>query len=166
VKTLYCVDEATPTGTCAVLVNEGERSLIANLSAANTYKHAHTMKPEVQAAIAKAKVFYSAGFFLTVPEGPESMMHVAEHAAANDKLYCFNLSAPFLVDFFAEQMNKVSLCCFAFSFLYLALSYLTLSYLAFSCEDELCFVLCLLLVRFPLSLSLSYLALCCLVLRR
>lgn len=107
VKALYCMDEATPTGTCAVLVNEGERSLIANLSAANTYKHAHTMKPEVQAAIAKAKVFYTAGFFLTVPEGPESMMHVAEHAAANDKLYCFNLSAPFLVDFFADQMNKI-----------------------------------------------------------
>jgi len=34
-------DEATPTGTCAVLVCEGERSLIANLAAANNFKETH-----------------------------------------------------------------------------------------------------------------------------
>ena len=36
---LFLKDEATPTGTCAVLVTpDGERTLIANLSAANNYK--------------------------------------------------------------------------------------------------------------------------------
>lgn len=34
----YYEDEAAPTGTCAVCVVGGERSLIANLSAANCYK--------------------------------------------------------------------------------------------------------------------------------
>ena len=34
----YMVDEATPTGTCGVLVNGGERSLCAALNAANNYK--------------------------------------------------------------------------------------------------------------------------------
>lgn len=32
------VDEATPTGTCAVCVLEKDRSLVANLGAANNYK--------------------------------------------------------------------------------------------------------------------------------
>ncbi|GJW25919.1 adenosine kinase 2 [Tanacetum coccineum] len=31
----YCEDETAPTGTCAVCVVGGKRSLIANLSAAN-----------------------------------------------------------------------------------------------------------------------------------
>ena len=34
----YQVDESTPTGTCGVCVVGGERSLVANLVAANNYK--------------------------------------------------------------------------------------------------------------------------------
>lgn len=37
-KLEYLVDEQVPTGTCAVCVVGGERSLVANLSAANNYK--------------------------------------------------------------------------------------------------------------------------------
>lgn len=32
------VDEAVPTGTCAVCIVGGERSLVANLAAANNFK--------------------------------------------------------------------------------------------------------------------------------
>lgn len=32
------IDEATPTGTCAACIVGGERSLVANLAAANNYK--------------------------------------------------------------------------------------------------------------------------------
>ena len=34
----YMVDEAAPTGTCATCIMDGERSLVANLAAANNYK--------------------------------------------------------------------------------------------------------------------------------
>jgi hypothetical protein len=34
----YYVDKGTPTGTCATAVVGGERSLVANLAAANNYK--------------------------------------------------------------------------------------------------------------------------------
>ena len=34
----YHVDKSTPTGTCATAVMGGERSLVANLAAANNYK--------------------------------------------------------------------------------------------------------------------------------
>lgn len=38
VQTFYQVDKSTPTGTCATAVLKGERSLVANLAAANNYK--------------------------------------------------------------------------------------------------------------------------------
>ena len=105
VEALYLKDETTPTGTCAVLVHEAERSLVANLSAANAYKHAHAQTPEIQAAVARARVFYTAGFFLTV--SPETMEMVGKHAAENNKVFCLNLSAPFLIQFFGKQMDGV-----------------------------------------------------------
>jgi len=92
----YHVDESTPTGTCAACIMGGERSLVANLAAANNYKIDHLKKAENWAVVEAAKVIYSAGFFITV--SPESMMTVAQHAAANDKYYCLNISAPFICE--------------------------------------------------------------------
>ncbi len=40
-----------PTGTCAVLIHGGERSLVANLAAANTFTDAHLKTTESQAII-------------------------------------------------------------------------------------------------------------------
>ncbi|CAH1438415.1 unnamed protein product [Lactuca virosa] len=96
----YYVDEAAPTGTCAVCVVGGERSLIANLSAANCYKADHLKKPENWALVEKAKYIYIAGFFLTV--SPESIQLVAEHAAAANKVFTMNLSAPFISRTFSK----------------------------------------------------------------
>ncbi|KAI8560284.1 hypothetical protein RHMOL_Rhmol04G0243100 [Rhododendron molle] len=102
----YCEDESAPTGTCAVCVVGGERSLVANLSAANCYKSEHLKRPENWALVEKAKYYYIAGFFLTV--SPESIQLVAEHAAANNKVYSIyssfmmNLSAPFICEFFKD----------------------------------------------------------------
>ncbi|CAL5340254.1 unnamed protein product [Camellia sinensis] len=56
-------DESAPTGTCAVCVAGGERSLVANLSAANCYKTEHLKRPENWALVEKAKYYYIAGFF-------------------------------------------------------------------------------------------------------
>jgi adenosine kinase len=82
------------TGTCAVLVKGGERSLIANLSAAEKYTIDHTESAPVQAAIKAAGVYYIAGFVLT--HSADSIMHVANHACDNDKVMCMNAAAPFL----------------------------------------------------------------------
>jgi len=45
------------------------------------------------------------GFFLTV--SPESILKVAQHAAANNKPFMMNLSAPFISQFFSERLNSV-----------------------------------------------------------
>ncbi|KAF7818629.1 adenosine kinase 2 [Senna tora] len=100
----YYIDETTPTGTCAVCVVGGERSLVANLSAANCYKSEHLKRPENWALVEKAKYFYIAGFFLTV--SPDSIQLVAEHAAANNKVFMMNLSAPFICEFYKDAQDK------------------------------------------------------------
>ena len=54
----------------------------------------HVKQPENWALVEAARVIYSAGFFITV--SPESILLVAKHCAANNKVYCMNLSAPFI----------------------------------------------------------------------
>jgi adenosine kinase len=102
VKVHYQKNSETPTGTCAVLVNGGERSLVANIAAANTFTPAHLSTPEAKEAIALAQIVYVAGFFLTV--SVESIELVAKHCVENRKVFCMNLSAPFLIQFFGDQM--------------------------------------------------------------
>lgn len=45
------------------------------------------------------------GFFLTV--SVESILRVAKHASENNKLFCMNLSAPFICQFFKDNLNQV-----------------------------------------------------------
>jgi adenosine kinase len=98
----YMKDPETPTGTCAALIKDGERALIANLAAANNFKPTHLETEKAREIIESAKFYYTAGFFLTV--SVESLVLVAEHAVANNKVFCLNLSAPFIVDFFGDQL--------------------------------------------------------------
>ncbi|KAI4365604.1 hypothetical protein MLD38_021572 [Melastoma candidum] len=100
----YLEDESVATGTCASCVVGGERSLIANLAAANCYKSDHLKKPENWALVEKAQFYYIAGFFLTV--SPDSIQLVAEHSAANNKVFMTNLSAPFICEFFKDVQEK------------------------------------------------------------
>jgi adenosine kinase len=107
VTTLYYESDKYPTGTCAVLVNGGERSLVANLAAANDYKHSHTLTKEVKVTINNAEYYYTTGFFLTPPEGLKTMLYIAEHASNNNKVYGFNIAAPFLVEYYYDQMSQI-----------------------------------------------------------
>lgn len=98
----YLVDNKTPTGTCAVLVVGKERTLVANLAAANEYKHDHLLTDEIQQFVQKAQYYYFSGFFLTV--SPESIIHVAKQAAEENKPVMINLSAQFVIQFFKDRL--------------------------------------------------------------
>lgn len=78
-------DTETPTGTCAVLIKDKERSLCANLAAANNYKKDHLDSVEIQDVVKAAKVYYISGFFMTV--SPPSIMSVAKHSFENKKVW-------------------------------------------------------------------------------
>lgn len=93
----YLKQSKVETGTCAVLVKGGERSLCANLAAANCYDKAHFDTPEIQALVASAKIVYSAGFVLTTPAGPPTLMALGEELNKTGKTFCMNLSAPFIM---------------------------------------------------------------------
>lgn len=98
----YMKDTTTPTGTCAALILGGERCLVANLAAANNFKETHLATPKAQEIVDAAKFYYCAGFFLTV--SVPSLVQVAEQAVAKNKVFCLNLSAPFIVQFFGDQL--------------------------------------------------------------
>eukprot|EP00937_MAST-01D_sp_MAST-1D-sp2_P004441 g4441.t1 len=102
----YMKDPEAATGTCAVLVNGGERSLVANLAAANNYKIDHLHGEASQKLVTDAKLVYSAGFFLTV--SPESMLEVAQKEG---NTFCVNLSAEFIINFFGEKLDAVMPHC-------------------------------------------------------
>ena len=81
------------------------RSLVTKLDAANHFTPAHLDEDSNWTVVSDTKVVYSAGFFLTV--SVDSMLKVAKHCAQNNKTYCLNLSAPFLCQFFKDQMSSV-----------------------------------------------------------
>jgi adenosine kinase len=109
----YLEDEKETTGTCAVLINNKERSLVANLAAANKYNKDHFDSAPIQAVLRAARVVYSAGFFLTV--SPATVHAMGAHCAAEDKIFSINLSAPFITQFFAAPlMTAIQYCDFVF----------------------------------------------------
>jgi adenosine kinase len=106
VRTHYLIDSEEATGSCAVAVMDKERSLCANLAAANKYKISHIQSEDIaRDTYLRSTHIYSAGFFLTV--SPDTMEMVAEHCNQTGKVFAVNLSAPFIVEFFTEPLKKV-----------------------------------------------------------
>lgn len=103
----YHVVSDTPTGTCAVLVHKGERSLVANLGAAEKYSKSHFDSPDIQAVLAKAQYFYQESYFLT--HSPEVSLALAQYASRTRKYFGLNISAVFLVevDIFWQRLSAL-----------------------------------------------------------
>eukprot|EP01108_Squamamoeba_japonica_P002516 TRINITY_DN2210_c0_g1_i3.p1 TRINITY_DN2210_c0_g1~~TRINITY_DN2210_c0_g1_i3.p1 ORF type:complete len:378 (-),score=220.30 TRINITY_DN2210_c0_g1_i3:388-1455(-) len=95
VFTHFCVDDSKPTGTCAALITDHKRSLVANLAAAEAFKTEHVSSETAQAMLAKAKVLYVTAFFLT--HSPDAAMELGKYAAEKNVPFVMNVSAPFLV---------------------------------------------------------------------
>lgn len=100
VRAVYLVDETQPTGTCGVLVSSHgkNRSLVANLGAANHFKKSHLEANRAE-ILEKAKIIYSSGFFITA--AADSLDYLCEFVAsdtANKPVFVFNLAAPFICE--------------------------------------------------------------------
>ncbi|KAJ2836607.1 adenosine kinase [Coemansia erecta] len=103
-RTNYMVNPTKPTGTCALLITGKNRSMVANLSAAETYDFSHVSAPENWKDIEAARFYYITGFFFAV--SPDTIEAVAKHAHDNNKTFTMNLSAPFVAEFFTAQVEK------------------------------------------------------------
>ncbi|CAI2177294.1 16981_t:CDS:2 [Funneliformis geosporum] len=105
----YLVNKEFPTGTCGVIITDHNRSLVANLSAAEKYNESeHLDLPEKWGIVENTDYYYVGGFFLTV--SPSSILKIAKHAAEKNKVFSMNLSAPFLsqVPPFKKSMNEIA----------------------------------------------------------
>lgn len=107
VQPLFLTTDAAPTGKCAVLVTDKERTLVTNLGAAEHYKLEHLQQGEgsVPEALASAQTYYAEGFFATV--STPALVALGERALREGKTFMFNISAPFLVEFFWDRMSQV-----------------------------------------------------------
>ncbi|GJN89910.1 hypothetical protein Rhopal_002899-T1 [Rhodotorula paludigena] len=104
-QSAYQVVEDKPTGACAVIITDHNRSLCTNLAAAEAFSVSHLDKPEIKDLIERAQNFYLGGFFLT--HGLESALVLAKHAAKKNKPFAMNLSAPFIPQFFKSQVDEM-----------------------------------------------------------
>lgn len=91
------------TGACAVLVQNKERSLIADLGACLKYPTEHLT--QTLAHLESAKVLYVASFFIS--SNYEALLKYAEFANLKGKKFAYNLSATFLIDAHQEEMKNI-----------------------------------------------------------
>jgi adenosine kinase len=90
----FSIAEDTYTGACAVVINNKERALCADLAACLKYKTEH-LESNIEKLV-NYKIIYLSGFFIT--SNLEALKKVAQYATDNDKTFAFNLGAVFLID--------------------------------------------------------------------
>jgi len=109
VESAYYVVKGEKTGACAVVLTGHHRSLVTTLRAAEKFSKEHLSSPQIAPLIDNAKYFYVGGFFLT--HGVESALEVAKKATTAGKVFATNLSAPFIPQFFKEQLDSLLPFC-------------------------------------------------------
>lgn len=102
----YMIDPDTPTGTCAVLLTEDgkNRSLCAFLGACQKFSPKH-LETYWKSLVEDTDIFYITGFLIAV--SLEAFIMLGKFANENNKLFCLNLSAPYVSEVFGEQLLKV-----------------------------------------------------------
>ena len=99
----FSITDEHATGTCACVIVGKERTLCANIAAAKAYPTQHIA--DNLDVLAKAKYLYTTGFF--VDSNFEAVKQICDFAKENNKPLGFNLSAVFVIQFYAEQVKHV-----------------------------------------------------------
>jgi len=106
-KCEYMIKKDIPTGICSVLISDSgkNRSMVADLAAANHFEKEFLLSK--WSNVENARICYATGFHLTVC--PEGELEVAQYCSKHDdKIFIFNLSAPFISQVFGKEVEKVS----------------------------------------------------------
>jgi adenosine kinase len=93
--------DGTETGACAVVIHGKERALCAYLGAA--VKFSTDFLEENMEKVNLAQSIYATGFFIT--SNAAALRKVADHCAEHNKVFGFNLSAAFVVQFYADDVK-------------------------------------------------------------
>ncbi|CAG8545438.1 7352_t:CDS:10, partial [Racocetra fulgida] len=101
----YLVTNTHPTGTCAVIITNNDRYL-------KKFSYSlHLELPEKWEIVKNIKFYYITGFFIS--SSYNSMLKIAKHAAETNKVFTFNLSAPFIcqVPQMKESLSEIVKYC-------------------------------------------------------
>jgi len=85
-----------PTGHCIALVEGVERTLVANLGAANRYSVSDLWAGDNPALLQGCKVIYVEGFFLS--HSPQAVMELARFAQEKNIAFVFNLCGEYVCE--------------------------------------------------------------------
>ncbi|EPS37195.1 hypothetical protein H072_9171 [Dactylellina haptotyla CBS 200.50] len=102
----YRIDPEVPTGRCGVIITGHDRSMCTDLGAANHYKLEHLKSEKIWKLVEEAEFYYVGGYHLTVCV--PAILALAEEAAAKNKPFIMNISAPFIAQFFKDQLDSTS----------------------------------------------------------
>ncbi|KAK6349617.1 adenosine kinase [Orbilia brochopaga] len=102
----YRIDDEHPTGRCGVIITGHNRSMVTDLGAANHYKLEHLQSERIWKLVEEAEYFYVGGYHLTVCV--PAILALAEEAVKKDKSFVMNISAPFVAQFFKDQLDSTS----------------------------------------------------------
>ncbi|KAI9805130.1 MAG: hypothetical protein M1825_000964 [Sarcosagium campestre] len=102
----YRFDDEQPTGRCGVIITGHDRSMTTDLAAANHYKIEHLKEPRIWELVEKAQYYYVGGYHLTVCV--PAVLALAEEAVAKNKTFILSLSAPFIPQFFKDQLDQTA----------------------------------------------------------
>lgn len=102
---VYQVKKGEKTGACAVVITGHHRSLVTTLRIAEKFDQSHLESPEVAPLIEAAQVFYVEGYFLT--HGTSIVEWLSKKVSAANKTFALNLSAPFIAQFFTQNLKSV-----------------------------------------------------------
>jgi len=103
VRTLYQYNQGSePTGICASLITGQNRSMVTSLGSCSKFTADHLDRPDVWKFVEQSSIFYISSFFITSCQ--DALIKVAKHSLDNNKTFCLNLGAEFLVEFFHAQM--------------------------------------------------------------
>ncbi|KAH9580175.1 Carbohydrate kinase PfkB [Trypanosoma melophagium] len=94
-----------PTGSCAVCITGKERTLVANLAAANCLSADHVSSATVQKHLEESNLTYFTGFTLTLDVN--YVLRAAKKTREAGGIFMMNLSAPFIIEFFGAQLDQV-----------------------------------------------------------
>jgi len=97
--------DSVATGTCAVVITGHNRSLVANLSASKEFNYSHIERPENWVYVDKASVIYATSYALNVTS--HGIQSLAKYASENEKIFAWNLSAPYLCSMHKEEMKTL-----------------------------------------------------------
>ncbi|XP_017040971.1 adenosine kinase [Drosophila ficusphila] len=101
-QTLYQPKEELPTGSCAVIINGPNRSLVANLGAASLFSEDWVDDEDNECALERAAYIYFTGFFLAVCSSV--VERVSKMCCESNRIAILNFSAVFVL-----QMQKDAL---------------------------------------------------------